>query len=286
MAADPAVMKRTCYHCKSDDSIVNELAEKLNCGSSNQDDSFPGELLTDKLSMCTVQMIERLPISLDCLPIMHHIMGCVPVSCDREKIECICKNLSKVVSDISKGICKLQVIDTQIHLTTETENKKLSEKIGHVFSLDKCCTKYDLFSLNLDKLAVALFQLPNIRILWSHDGIVVDSFRRMLKSDPPLIIPTVSLYPLVFPHDMSFWENPQLLFNEQDFLSVIRDICGDYVVHVELLDRFHRVDLDKVSRCYRLQFQSYDRAMSYSTSWKLQSYLRLCVASVMKVELR
>jgi hypothetical protein len=286
LLADPKAIDRTNHHYKSHDSIASELAEKLTFPVANQGHVFPGELLSDRSTMCTVQMMECLPISLDCLPIMHHFMGCVPVSCDRVNFELVREDLNKVVSDVSKRTCQLQIVDSQVHITTEREDNKLSEKIGYVFSLDKCGSKFDLFSLNLDKLAVTLFRLPNIRILWSQDSNVVDSFRRVLKSDPPLILPTLSLYPLEFPHDMSFWENSQLQFSEQDFLSVIQDVCGDYVVSVELLDRFDSVDLDKVSRCYRLLFQSFDRAMSYEMSWKLQSYLRLSVASVMKVELR
>lgn len=108
----------------------------------------------------------------------------------------------------------------------------------------------------------------------------------MLTSDPQLVFPIVSLYPLVFSHDMSFWENAEQSFNEHEFLSVVREVCGDVVVCVELLDRFHSVELNKFSRCYHLQFQSFDRALSYNTSWRIQSCLRLCVANQMKVELR
>ncbi|XP_062605844.1 uncharacterized protein LOC134267652, partial [Saccostrea cucullata] len=287
---DPTLRNPSSCQCQTlDNTSEDEQKEKLftlGAPQQNNHQSFPEELLLDHPTLCTLQRLVDVPVTLECLPVMHHMIGCIPSTSNSLQIEQLFEKVNKFISDRSKGSCKLEVADTQIYIKTERANENISQEIGHVLSHTKGDTVYDSFSLNLDKLAVLLFQLPNIRLLWSLDSRVVEVYQRMLNSDPPLLLPTISLYPLLFSHDISFWENSQLPFNEPDFLSVIREVCGDLVVCVELLDRFHSVELNKVSRCYRLQFQAYDRALSYETSWKLQSHLRLCVASAMKVELR
>lgn len=267
-------------HCQTvKDSNISETIENL-C-DIDQSHGVPVKLLQKEPVLCTVQTIEEGPISLEGLPVMHCMMGSVPEP-HVIKSEAICRLLSQVVSHVSKGDCELKIRGSKIYVCRNTDYID----VGKIFSHVEGNYSYELFFLNLDKLAVALFQLPNIRILWSLDSRVITSFHRMLTSDPPLVFPIVSLYPLVFSHDMSFWENAEQSFNEQEFLSVVREVCGDVVVCVELLDRFHSVELNKFSRCYRLQFQSFDRALSYNTSWRIQSCLRLCVANQMKVELR
>ncbi|XP_061166959.1 ferredoxin-fold anticodon-binding domain-containing protein 1-like [Saccostrea echinata] len=284
---DCTLKNTSSCQCKAPENSEEEAKfSTLGAPQWNHHQSFPEELLVGHPALGTLQRIVNVPVTLEGLPVMHFMIGCVPSLSDSMQIEQILENVNKIFSDISKGSCKLEVAGTQIHLKMECIDEKISHEIGHVFSYTKGNKTFDIFSLNLDKLAVPLFQLPNIRLLWSQDSQVVEGYQKMLKSDPPLLLPTISLYPLVFSHDISFWENTQIPFNEPDFLSVIREVCGDLVVCVELLDRFHSVELNKVSRCYRLQFQAFDKALSYDTSWKLQSHLRLCVASVMKVELR
>lgn len=267
-------------HCQTvKDSNISETIENL-C-DIDQSRGVPVKLLQKKPVLCTVQTIEEGPISLEGLPVMHCMMGSIPEP-HVIKSEAICRLLSQVVSHVSKGDCELKIRGTNIYVCRNTDYID----VGKIFSHFEGQYSYELFFLNLDKLAVALFQLPNIRILWSLDSRVITSYHRMLTSDPQLVFPIVSLYPLVFSHDMSFWENAEQSFNEHEFLSVVREVCGDVVVCVELLDRFHSVELNKFSRCYHLQFQSFDRALSYNTSWRIQSCLRLCVANQMKVELR
>ncbi|XP_062610331.1 ferredoxin-fold anticodon-binding domain-containing protein 1-like [Saccostrea cucullata] len=283
---DPTIRKPSYCQCQIPENCSEDEQEAklstLGAPQQNGHQSFPEELLLGHPTLCSLQRLVDVPVKLECLPVMHYMIGCIPSPSD----SMLFQNVNEFLGGISNGTCKIEISDTQIHIETHFTNEKISHEIGHVFSHTKDDTVYDIFSLNLDKLAVLLFQLPNIRLLWSVDSRVVEVYQRILSSDPPLLLPTISLYPLLFSHDISFWENSQLPFNEADFLSVIREVCGDLVVCVELLDRFHSVELNKVSRCYRLQFQAYDRALSYETSWKIQSHLRLCVASVMKVELR
>lgn len=186
-------------HCQTrTDSNIPETTEKP-C-DMNQSWVVPAKLLQNEGVLCTVQTIEEGLISLEGLPVMHCMMGSIPEP-HVIKSEAICRLLSQVVSHLSKGDCKLEIRETKICICRSAD----IFDVGKIFSHFEENYSYELFSLNLDKLAVTLFQLPNIRILWSLDSRVIMSFHRMFTSDPPLVFPTVSLYPLVFSHDMSFW---------------------------------------------------------------------------------
>lgn len=141
--------------------------------------------------------------------------------------------------------------------------------------------------LYLDNITCLALGLPDVRLLWSED----DRFMGLFSGDSsPLSVVSpyrpFSLYPVRCVHDLSFWENPDCVFDEADFLDVVREVTDDVVTYVSLVDRFENADLGKTSRCYRLVFQSHDRAMSYITSWRLQSILRLKVAHRLGVLLR
>ena len=140
---------------------------------------------------------------------------------------------------------------------------------------------YFVLMINLDRLASQYIGLPDERLLWSREENVMTQLRNW-----PTRYEAISLYPMKFTHDMSFWENGADSFDEFIFFNIIRDVGGDVVSHVTLIDRYHCVDMDKYSRCYRLIFQSLDRVLSYDASWKIQSIIRLRVANVMKVVLR
>ena len=144
--------------------------------------------------------------------------------------------------------------------------------------------------LYLDNIACLALRLPDVRLLWSEDERFTGQFSSSGSgSDPRSFLPTyrpISLYPVRCVHDLSFWESPERVFDEADFLAVVREVADDAVTGVWLLDRFESGDLGKTSRCYRLVFQSHDRALSYIASWKLQSVVRLTVAQRMGVTLR
>ncbi|XP_053397876.1 ferredoxin-fold anticodon-binding domain-containing protein 1 homolog [Mercenaria mercenaria] len=100
------------------------------------------------------------------------------------------------------------------------------------------------------------------------------------------VIKSPSMYPMTFVHDMSFWENQRVQFNVQEYCDIIRDIADDNVILVDLIDTYTDPESGNRSRCYRLTFQSVDKALSYNISWKLQSLIRFEVEKKMKIVLR
>ncbi|XP_052801283.1 ferredoxin-fold anticodon-binding domain-containing protein 1 homolog isoform X2 [Mya arenaria] len=155
-------------------------------------------------------------------------------------------------------------------------------------------------TLDLLQLACDLLKIPDKRLLLSIEPGILKKFEELgiealVHVDNPqeqkqcctsIAFRPVSLYPMKYTHDMSFWEHETKEFDEFAFLVIIRDVTGMTVSHVELLDRYRDTNTGKWSRCYRLVFQSPDCALSYDTSWKLQSVIRLRVQEIMGVSLR
>ena len=185
-------------------------------------------------------------------------------------------------------------------LSEATENPAV---FGHVFRLDtgentdshknegilKSVSRSLIGAvLYLENIACRALRLPDVRLLWSEDERFIGQFSTPGTS--PLqrfsFFTPFSLYPVRFVHDISFWENPDRMFDEAELLDVVREVADDAVTCVTLVDRYDSTEEGKTSRCYRLVFQSHDRVLSYITSWKLQSVLRLKVAHHLGVTLR
>lgn len=191
---------------------------------------------------------------------------------------------------------------------TGVQEKKESVKIGkcYVKVIGECtfpCRAVVYLTADLCMLASYKYSIEDERLLWSHDSRVVDQFTRNTceqyqdnvvkveqnschKQSQTDVVRSPSLYPMTFSHDMSFWENQSLPFNELEYFNIIRDVAGDCVTHVDLIDTYTDPESGKCSRCYRLTFQSADKVLSYDTSWKLQSLIRLEVEKRMKIVLR
>ena len=85
------------------------------------------------------------------------------------------------------------------------------------------------FGFGLDRLAIASMSLPDIRLLWSEDSRVT----KQLKLGQKFV--EVSKYPPIT-RDISFVVNNDFVPN--DYFDLIRDIGGDLVEQVELLDKY------------------------------------------------
>ena len=140
--------------------------------------------------------------------------------------------------------------------------------------------------LYLDEIIALKMGIKDNRLLYSVEKHVTQQFAKLDFAKGHCTIKGTSLYPMTFVHDMSFWENENKHFDEIKFCDVIRDIAGDVVINVELIDRYKDPSSERYSRCYRMTFHSPDKVLSYDTSWKLQSLIRLEVEKQLKIILR
>jgi len=141
------------------------------------------------------------------------------------------------------------------------------------------------FCLDLIDISCFAHTIPDQRVFFSNDPSNVQQLATLQLRNASTYKP-VSLYPMTFTHDMSFWESETWTFDLLTYCDIVRDVAGDGVVAVQLLDTYTDPGSGRRSRCYRLTFQSVDGALSYDTSWQLQSLIRLRVRDLMHVELR
>ncbi|KAF8985967.1 hypothetical protein BGZ46_000053 [Entomortierella lignicola] len=135
------------------------------------------------------------------------------------------------------------------------------------------------FGLGLERLALVLFGIPDIRLFWSQD-------ERFLKQFEPSKIQKFkpfSKYPACI-KDISFWSNDN--FHENNFCEVVRDVAGDIVEDVKLIDEFTHPKTKKRSFCYRINYRSMDRNVTNIEINEIQERLRQEVVNRMQVELR
>ena len=136
----------------------------------------------------------------------------------------------------------------------------------------------------LDQIAVIKYQIDNIRLLWSKESRILNELHRIVLGESFYITP--SLYPPTWQHDMSFWVQAGQQFDDLQFSDIIREIAGDLVADVELIDTYEQEDTKRTSYCYRVVYHSHDRALPYLTSHELQNCIRIKTAELMGVVLR
>ncbi|NIG61098.1 ferredoxin-fold anticodon-binding domain-containing protein 1 [Pontoporia blainvillei] len=125
-------------------------------------------------------------------------------------------------------------------------------------------------SMNLDLLAMLVWGISDWRMLWTFDN-------RFLKNFAPGKIEpfkSYSLYPPYYVHDISFWLDTKKRFDEVEFHTVARAVSQDTVISIQFLSRFQHPKTEQVSLCYRLTYQTCDKALTQQQVASMQSQLR------------
>lgn len=148
------------------------------------------------------------------------------------------------------------------------------------------------FGLGLERLAMLLFKIPDIRYFWSTSPRFLDQFGqdwRKIQFRPFSNLP--SQY-----NDISFWyDNPMgtsdVWTEEQDFFDIVREIGGDWVESVVLQDQFRHSKTGQVSRMYRITYSPMDPNIKDSADFTnlcntLQNQIRDIVAIKLNIKLR
>lgn len=93
------------------------------------------------------------------------------------------------------------------------------------------------FGLGLDRLAMVLFGVPDIRLFWSQDERFLNQFQPGTVSK----FKAFSKYPASY-RDISFWINREVPgeessfnFHENDLMEILRDEGGDIVESARLV---------------------------------------------------
>jgi phenylalanyl-tRNA synthetase alpha chain len=111
------------------------------------------------------------------------------------------------------------------------------------------------FGSGLERLAILSMELPDIRLLWSQD----ERVKRQLKLDHKF--KEVSKYPPII-RDISFVVDKDFVPN--NYFDLIRDLGGDLVEEVKLIDRYEapeKFGKNKLSYTYRIVYRSTEKTL-------------------------
>jgi phenylalanyl-tRNA synthetase alpha chain len=135
------------------------------------------------------------------------------------------------------------------------------------------------FGQGLERLAMILFGIPDIRLFWTEDRRFLDQFA---SGKVERFVP-YSTFPPCY-KDMTFWI-PEA-FNENDLSEIVRELAGDIVESLELIDSFTHPKTKRDSRCYRINYRHMDRSLTNQEINELQEQVRALVVQKLGVELR
>ncbi|KAJ1962220.1 phenylalanyl-tRNA synthetase alpha subunit, mitochondrial, partial [Dipsacomyces acuminosporus] len=137
------------------------------------------------------------------------------------------------------------------------------------------------FGFGLERLAMLLFGVPDIRLFWSSDPRFTGQFApgkintfKPFSRHPPCI------------KDVSFWLPASGKFHENDLMDLVRETAGDLVEGVKLIDSFAHPKTGKTSQCYRINYCSMDRNVTNEEINAIQSQVRERMVERLGVALR
>lgn len=163
----------------------------------------------------------------------------------------------------------LEILGCGVIYQPTLDNANVSDKLGWAFGL------------GLERIAMVLYSIPDIRLFWSQDPRFLSQF----KQGEITTFKPYSKYPACF-KDVSFWLPKGQTLHENDFCDLVRDIAGDVVEDVKLIDNFTHPKTNRKSLCYRINYRSMDRSLSNDEANSLNTQVVSCLRDRFRVEIR
>ncbi|KIW14058.1 phenylalanine-tRNA ligase [Exophiala spinifera] len=169
------------------------------------------------------------------------------------------------------------------------------------------------WGLGIERFAMLLFGIPDIRLFWSTDKRFLQQFSsgKINKFEP------FSKYPPCY-KDIAFWINPApagasphgttpwgsaaaaggdatkanptetqpAAFHENDIMEVVRDVAGSLAEDVKLVDEFIHPTSGRKSLCYRINYRSLERTLTNEEVNRLHDEVAKRMKAQFGVELR
>ena len=170
--------------------------------------------------------------------------------------------------------------------------------------------------IGIERLAMLLFGIPDIRLFWSEDQRFMNQFRdgKIKRYE------AFSKYPACY-KDVAFWidwTSPTLgaaipvaaskgsaagaaggdaskaspadqipeAFHENDVMEIVRDEAGSLAEDVKLIDEFVHPSTGRKSLCYRIHYRSLERTLTNEEVNKLHGEVVARMAAELNIELR
>ena len=170
------------------------------------------------------------------------------------------------------------------------------------------------WGLGIERLAMLLFNIPDIRLFWSEDQRFLSQFQegRIQK------FKSFSKYPACY-KDIAFWinaspaaaspvgaesssgaaaaaggdatkaspaETQPAAFHENDVMEIVRDVGGTLVEDVKLLEEFVHPRTGRKSLCYRINYRSLEKTLTNEEANELHSAVSMRLKNDLGVEIR
>lgn len=231
-------------------------------------------------------VFQRVPISPNRSPVFHQLLFVAVLPSESQPVQSLQNNLEALLSRHGVSFEK--------EVLGEEHQVWLSSRELHNFGqvtcvpvprseLQHCKSSLLTLVLNLDQLATLIFSIPDWRLLWTQDPRFLAGFQSGIRMPAPFH--PFSLYPPRYTHDVSFWMEPDT-FDVLDFHQAVRIATCGAVTDIQLVDRFRHPHMGHASLCYRLVYQSPDRALSRTRVLDLQNQLRLLLPLRLNITLR
>lgn len=136
------------------------------------------------------------------------------------------------------------------------------------------------FGIGLERLAMVLYDIPDIRLFWSED----ERFLKQFAEGKPVKFKPFSKYPPCY-KDITFLL-PESKFHENDLNSIIREIAGDLVESVQKIDVFTHPKTGRTSNCFRINYRHMSRSLTNKEVDTLQEKVKEEIVTKLGVTLK
>lgn len=153
------------------------------------------------------------------------------------------------------------------------------------------------FGIGLERIAMLLFDIPDIRLFWSKDQRFLSQFSGVSDNlDLVRRFVPFSKHPVCY-KDVSFWLRSTSAaggntkasahdFHTNDFMEVVRSVAGDVVEDVKLVDEFTHPKTGRKSMCFRINYRSLERTLSNAETNKMHDEVTKALVDQFGVEIR
>ena len=144
------------------------------------------------------------------------------------------------------------------------------------------------FGLGLERLAMVLYSIPDIRVFWSRDSGFLSQFEGA-GPDTKIVFKTLSKFPQCT-NDISFWL-PELSpsdekFSPNDFYDLVREIGGNVVEQVKLIDEFRHPKTGLESQCYRIVYRDMTKTLTQEEANNIHNGIESAAVEKLGVTIR
>jgi len=138
--------------------------------------------------------------------------------------------------------------------------------------------------MGLERLAMVLFDVPDIRLFWSRDARFLRQFQGVKERPGTRVkFQALSRFPVCY-KDVAFWQPDDL--HENDVHEVLRDVAGDLAESLVLQSTFDHPKTGRRSRCYRVCYRSMERTLTNAEVDRLQAAFCAALVDRLHVVLR